>query len=499
LGKLRWPDALLGRWKALLAAIIAFWTSRPLLLSVVVGTTVTVVAMGTARTLSWMETPDFCQRCHTMTSEVEAHAISPHRTVECTECHMSRGLGGFVKAKWDGAFQMVKLVTGTYARPIAAASHSMPEPRDTCLRCHNPERQHGDLLITRSYFWLDKANTEQRVAMVVRLSDDSEADTQGIHWHVSSEMEFLPSEEGGQRIDWVVVDRADGSRDEYISEDVLDISGVPGEAADEFRGSDEIREMTCYDCHNRVGHDFSTPDRALNEALSEGRIDAGIPFIKMQAMEVLAQRYESVEQADDAVRELWSWYHRTYPNLLVEKPAELSAAMGSIARIYRQTANPAMAALVQTYPSYLGHEDSAGCFRCHDGSHYKIEGNELTDEAIPSRCSLCHTFPSVGDKSPNVMIGPAPGTHEDPLWVFDHKDEAPSMDPAETNCAACHSQTYCSNCHSTGALDISHDDMYYSHAAVIREVSEQPCSYCHQVAFCERWFCERCHEEGVDW
>ncbi|MEE8347442.1 MAG: hypothetical protein V3S20_08850 [Dehalococcoidia bacterium] len=93
-----------------------------------------------------------------------------------------------------------------------------------------------------------------------------------------------------------------------------------------------------------------------------------------------------------------------------------------------------------------------------------------------------------------MMLGPPPSSHTDSLWVFEHKNETPSLDPPSSNCSECHSQTYCSNCHATGAIAITHDNMYFDHAAVIKETTDQPCSYCHQKPFCER-----CHEEGIDW
>jgi hypothetical protein len=91
------------------------------------------------------------------------------------------------------------------------------------------------------------------------------------------------------------------------------------------------------------------------------------------------------------------------------------------------------------------------------------------------------------------MIGLAPESHTDKLWVFDHKNVAGSLDVGTTSCNACHSQTYCSNCHNSGATSVQHDDMFYDHANVIREAGQQPCAYCHQ-----RPYCERCHEEDSD-
>ena len=152
-----------------------------------------------------------------------------------------------------------------------------------------------------------------------------------------------------------------------------------------------------------------------------------------------------------------------------------------------------MDAAPSDYPSYMGHTDSAGCFRCHDGAHYKIENGALSTEPIPSRCDLCHTFPSVGTRAPNVMIGPPPTTHENPLWVFQHNTMAGSLDVAATTCNACHSQTYCSNCHNSGAASVNQNDMIYDHAKVISDIGQQACAYCHQ-----RPFCETCHQADKD-
>ena len=210
--------------RSVLAKTVAFWTSRPLLLAAVAGLVATIVAFGGMKTLSWMETPGFCGRCHTMQLEVAAHADSPHETVECGECHVGSGLTGLIKSKWGGFQQTVKLVSGRYPRPIPPAAHGMPPAGETCLRCHDPARVRADLLITRSHFLDDEKNTEQRVALVVRLSDNSEQQTSGIHWHVLSKVEFVSRDPAGTAIDWIGVDRADGSHEEFIAQGVVEIS-----------------------------------------------------------------------------------------------------------------------------------------------------------------------------------------------------------------------------------------------------------------------------------
>jgi hypothetical protein len=369
----------------------------------------------------------------------------------------------------------------------------MPPANQICLRCHDPARQSGDLLLARSNFAEDEANTEQRTALIVRLSGDKEQDTQGIHWHVESDVEYLTADEEGQAVTWIGVDRPDGTHEEFIAESIVEVSALASQRVEELKQEGEPRRMSCYDCHNRVGHDFTTPTRSIDNALADGKIDANLPYIKKWGLDVVSERYSDVTAAFAAIEELRASYHRDYPWVFLERPNELRQALNTLAEIYAATSNPEMDQGAADYPSYMGHTDSAGCFRCHDGGHYKIENGALSDEPIPARCSLCHTFPSVGEQVPNVMVGDPPPSHGDNLWVFGHKDIAGSVDVGGTACSACHSQTYCSNCHNSGATSVEHDDMFYDHASVIEASGQQACAYCHQ-----RPFCERCHESDKD-
>ena len=148
-----------SRTKGFLRAFVWFWASRPLALALVAGFLATGVALGGMSALSYMESPEFCSRCHTMSAQVAAHEYSPHESVECAECHVGDGLRGLVKSKWAGAQQAVKLVMGSYPRPIPPAAHSMPPANQICLRCHDPARQSGDLLRSTAE---DEANTERQ-------------------------------------------------------------------------------------------------------------------------------------------------------------------------------------------------------------------------------------------------------------------------------------------------------------------------------------------------
>jgi nitrate/TMAO reductase-like tetraheme cytochrome c subunit len=483
------PRRVLSRTKGALRNVWRFWTSRPLLLTFVAGLIATGVAFGGMAGLSYSESPAFCGQCHTMTPEVNAHLNSPHENVACAECHVGNGITGIVKSKLHGAQQAVDLILGTYPKPIPPAASAMPPANEICLRCHDPTRETGDLLLTRSSFQEDQANTEQRTALVVRLSGDP---NQGIHWHVLSKVEYVTPDQG-KTITWIGVDRPDGTHEEFIAESQVEISSQAGQQATALQQVGDPQQMSCYDCHNRVGHEFTPPEKAMDDAMAAGTIDPGLPFIKKWGLTILSSRYTNLPEAYAAINALRESYQRDYPWVFLEQPKQLQQSLSTLAKIYAGTSSPQMDAAPSDYPNFMGHTDSAGCFRCHDGGHYKIDNGVLSNEPIPSRCDLCHTFPSVGATAPNVMIGPPPTTHDNPLWVFQHKTQAATLDVAATTCQACHSQTYCSNCHNSGATSVTHDAMFYNHAKVISDIGQQACAYCHQ-----RPFCERCHQADKD-
>jgi hypothetical protein len=51
-----------------------------------------------------------------------------------------------------------------------------------------------------------------------------------------------------------------------------------------------------------------------------------------------------------------------------------------------------------THLNNLGHEDSVGCFRCHDGSHTAKDGKVITND-----CGACHTIIAVDESNPKVL------------------------------------------------------------------------------------------------
>ena len=86
------------------------------------------------------------------------------------------------------------------------------------------------------------------------------------------------------------------------------------------------------------------------------------------------------------------------------------------------------------FPNNVGHFDSPGCFRCHDGKHMTDKG-----EAVRLQCTLCHALPQVerenGQRSVASTVAPGmtpPGSHEAPNWMHDHRSKI------DDSCAMCH-------------------------------------------------------------
>jgi hypothetical protein len=203
--------------------------------------------------------------------------------------------------------------------------------------------------------------------------------------------------------------------------------------------------------------------------------------------------YASHEAARDGISsDILGFYKKNYPQVASTKADAIRQAGKALGDIYTWNVFPAMKVTWDTYPNHLGHKQSPGCFRCHDGGHFLVKDGAVTKEVIPSTCDTCHTFPQIGTAIASLPLGEPPATHADPLYVFNHRDVATSLDPGNQTCGECHARDYCLNCHKTGAVNVKHAEMMTNHAQTIRESGNQACAYCHQPVYCAR-----CHAEKV--
>ena len=497
-----------------------------------------VVGAGGLTAVHFSETAGFCGMCHTMNPQLAAYAISPHRDVKCGECHVEPGLAGLVKAKLNGTKELKALIMNNYPTPIEPPDHAkLPNTKDTCLKCHSLEKLTANggpvKLLLRPRYKSDETNTRELVAIMLRpaglgqpsattgaAAGSEEGAVRGVHWHIDQKVTYTSSDERARKIDLVEITGKDGSKEQYIAGTEVSVSEDVKPDIERLKLSGD-RLMDCVDCHNRVGHDFPSPERAVDEAIAAGRISTALPFIKRDGVALLNADFPTVEAADKAINGLRTNYASKYPLVLKKHGAQVTAAIGELKTVYRLIATPAMKVIAKTYPDNVGHQGSLGCFRCHDDAHFLVVKGKITNKKIPSNCATCHTFPQIsgavsevalgakpaasalpkgssastplGTDLVNFPLGARPADHKDKLYVFSHKGSVAKTDPAGTTCAGCHKPTYCQNCHDSGAIKVTHTEMLYKHTAAIDKAGgTQGCAYCHLPVYCEK-----CHKEPV--
>ena len=157
--------------------------------------------------------------------------------------------------------------------------------------------------------------------------------------------------------------------------------------------------MDCVDCHNRPTHAFDLPENAVDKQMSLGRISPDLPFIRKKAVEVLKVNYPARDVAKQRIKEeLNNFYRTNYPQIYQTRRTLVEQAGEEVANIYLRNIFPDMRVTWGVHPNNLGHNDSPGCFRCHDGSHTSADGKTITND-----CSACHNLLAVGEENPKVL------------------------------------------------------------------------------------------------
>ena len=252
-----------------------------------------VAVFSTVTLIHWTETADFCGRCHTMGPELKAYHAGPHRDVACGECHVEPGVTGWVKAKINGTRQLVEVVLGTFPKPIPPPEHAdLPDPADTCMKCHDVSSEELADLRTRTAFSEDEDNTRQFVGLMIRPGSGDVFDVdRGVHWHVVRHVDFYSPDAHKLNIDLVEATTPDGAIEQYISQDKITVADDVQPDIDAIKSTQTQTTMSCYDCHNRIGHAVSNPRVGLDYKLSTGAIDSTLPYIKREGMRILWSGY----------------------------------------------------------------------------------------------------------------------------------------------------------------------------------------------------------------
>lgn len=409
---------------------------------------VLTVALIVAAAYGWEYTnsPEFCGTvCHTMPPEYTAYLVSPHARVDCVECHIGRGfIATRITRKAGDIKHIISLALRDYEFPIEA--DDLRPARETCERCHFPEKFSDDSLREIVSYGNDLENTPTTTYLTLKTGGGTERQGlgRGIHWHVENQVLFWAEDSHEQDIPFVRVVERDGSTTDFVElGSDFDVNSLD---------ESQLLEMDCITCHNRITHMILPPEDSVDQLISRNVISSAIPEIRRVAVEVLNGSYETNELAANAIAGLAGYYDAAYPEFYASNPDLVDGAIAALQDVYDKSVFREQGIDWNTHANNIGHQDAPGCLRCHDGDHLNAQ-----DEAIRLECNLCHSIPVVVGPSDIVALieisrGPEPETHLNPNWIALHRDVF------DSTCETCHSiddpggtsnTSFCSNsaCH----------------------------------------------------
>jgi nitrate/TMAO reductase-like tetraheme cytochrome c subunit len=415
----------------------------------VLGVLTVFLLVGGAYGWDYTNSPGFCgTSCHTMPPEYAAYQVSPHARIACVECHIGREFIGNQIFRKAGDLRHVFATTfETYEYPIRIKN--MRPAREICEKCHSPEKFSDDTLTTTFHSTSDKENTAYRIYLILKTGGGSKREGlgRGIHWHIANKVEYYSTDELGQEIPYVRVYNDDGSTTDYVDVE----SGLDPKTID----ASQMREMDCITCHNRITHRVYTPEESIDNALALGKVSKDIPELRKKGIETLRVEYKIHAEGESAIAALDKYYQDNYSDYYSGNTDKITSAIAVLQKIYADSVFIDQKVDWNTYPTNVGHIDSPGCFRCHDGKHL-----DAKEEAIRLECNICHSIPIVsGSKDLVTRIeinsgGVEPDSHINPNWISLHNNSI------NQTCSQCHTiqdmggtsnTSFCSNsaCHGS--------------------------------------------------
>lgn len=364
---------------------------RKLIIFVAVTTVLNVLITGQLAysAVRHMDSASFCgETCHTvMKPEFTAYHASAHARVECVQCHIGSGAEWFVRSKFNGVGQVFGVTFHTYPTPIPVPVRNLRPARETCEACHWSQKSGGDRLKDIVNYGNDEQSTPTHTVLLLHLGGGP--DRTGIHGrHLGSgvQVRFYASDAKRQTIPWV----------EYTSAGKTIVYSASGTKTPD---SSQLRVMDCTDCHNRPAHRFELPERAINRLMASGDISTSLPFAKKEGVEALRQTYSnSLDAATRIAAAFESYYQKNYPAIYAQRQDEVHRAAQAVLSAYQRNVFPEMKVTWGTYLDNIGHTDSDGCFRCHDGSHSSADNQAITQD-----CDACHNLLASDEKDPKIL------------------------------------------------------------------------------------------------
>jgi nitrate/TMAO reductase-like tetraheme cytochrome c subunit len=376
------------------------------------------------------ESVEFCGTlCHkVMEPEYTAYQNSPHANVTCVECHVGSGASWYVKSKLSGLHQVYAVLTKTYPSPIETPLHDLRPARETCEKCHWPQKFYSRTLQTNRYFLADSLNSEWDIILQMKIGPEYKEPgfNEGIHWHInpSVNIEYISENDKREVITYVkYTNKKTGEVTIFKNPDIS--------VSDSLITASENRTMDCIDCHNRPSHNYNSPPVYFDKSMLTGNIRKEIPFIKKTAMGILRNTFTSKDTALLQIKDgIVNYYKTDYSDFFNAHSAMISESVESIQNAFSQNTFPGMKVTYDAYPEHIGHLETEGCFRCHNDAFISENGKRIS-----KNCNLCHTIMGQG-KPDNMQYSAVRGTLE-----FQHPVDIGTA-WKEANCSECHRYLY---------------------------------------------------------
>jgi hypothetical protein len=386
--------------------------------------------LGSFKAFHITESVEFCGTlCHkVMEPEYTAYQNSPHANVTCVECHVGSGASWYIKSKLSGLHQVYAVLTKTYPSPIQTPLHDLRPARETCEKCHWPQKFYARTMQTNKYFLADSLNSEWDVMLQMKTGPEYTGlgFKEGIHWHInpSVKIEYISDNDKRENITYVKYTDLTTNKITIYRNDANPIS-------DSLLSVSQPRTMDCIDCHNRPSHNYKSPPVYFDRAMLTGEVSKDIPSIKKVAMGILRETFTNSDTALMIIKDsIINYYKSVQSDFFAKNGDIINSSIASIQKGFSQNTFPKMKVSYDKYPEHIGHLESDGCFRCHNGSFKSESGRTITRD-----CNLCHSI--VGQGKPGSM---QMTTVRENL-EFQHPVDIGTA-WKEANCSECHKYLY---------------------------------------------------------
>ena len=331
----------------------------------VLGILTVFLLVGGAYAWDYTNSPSFCgTTCHTMPPEYAAYQVSPHARIACVECHIGREfIGNQIFRKAGDVRHILATTFRTYEYPIMVKN--MRPARETCEKCHSPEKFSDDSLRVINHFKEDKENTPYSIYLVTEDRWWRQARGVGARYSLAyRESGLLLSD----RTLWIkkyhlcewsmtTVPR----RTMWTSSQVLMPPQLSKANSRRWIASlaTTVSRITCTLRRN--------PSTLLSlwAKFQEIYLKSG-----EKGVEALRQVYSTQADAQAGIAGLGLVLPELTTLAFTARTHRRSrSAIAALQQIYSNSVFPDQKVNWDTHPSNIGHINSPGCFRCHDGKH----------------------------------------------------------------------------------------------------------------------------------